>query len=325
MLKKLILSASAIALSACGFPAATLAQDHADHADHSGHEMAGEASAGGPALWRVTDEDTTIYLFGTIHILPEGLDWLKPTVEQALVNSDQFVSEVDTSQIPDYDPSTGAPPPPELMEIAQMQMGLAQLTTGGTIRDLMTEENRAEYEAAMTGFGLPEAAFDGFEPWFASMTLGQLAFMKAGLDMSNGVERQLDGLIEGKERAAFETVAQQMGFFDSIPMESQLVMLDESIEGMGDMDALFSAMVTEWIEGDPEGLAAVLNDEMQADPMLYDILLTQRNTAWAGWIDDRMDQPGTVFIAVGAGHLAGESSVQDLLAERGLTAERVEY
>ena len=123
---------------------------------------------------------------------------------------------------------------------------------------------------------------------------------------------------------AFETVEQQLGFFDSLPMQSQLTMLDESIEGFAMMEEMFGQMVTEWVEGDSDGLATILNDAM-TDPVLYDTLLTQRNANWAGWIDDRLDQPGTVFIAVGAGHLAGENSVQDFLEGRGLTAVRVEY
>lgn len=308
MIRKLILSASAFALSACAFPSGALAQE--------------PAAASGPALWQVADEDTTIYLFGTVHILPAGLDWLKPAIEEALTGSDQFVSEIDTSAIPEFTP--GETPPPEVIEMAQMQIQLAALTTGGTLREMMTEENRAEFEAAMTGLGIPEQAFDGFEPWFAFMTMSQLALMQSGLNSSDGVERSLDHLIEGKERAALETIEQQLGFFDSLPMDAQLVMLDATVEALPEMRVGLQAMIDEWMAGDPEGLAAIMNEEM-TDPVLYDVLLTSRNANWAEWIDDRLDQPGTVFIAVGAGHLAGEGSVQEFLAERGLTAERIEY
>ncbi|APE28715.1 TraB/GumN family protein [Aurantiacibacter gangjinensis] len=316
---KSLAAASAVALAAFGMPQLALADDHGDHAAH--------AEATGPALWQLTDEDTTIYMFGTIHVLPEGLDWLQPTVQTALESSDQYVSEIDTSLIPDFDPASGQAPPPEIMEIAQMQMALAQLTTGGTLRDLMNEEDRGEYEAAMASLGMPAQAFDGFEPWFAAMTMMQLYMMQSGLNPSDGVEMVLDGYVEGKDRAAFETVEQQMGFFDNLPIESQLQFLDEGAEALveeGAMTAMFQEMVDAWMAGNPDQLAAVVNDSM-SDPILYDVLLSQRNAEWANWIDDRMDQPGTVFIAVGAGHLGGENSVQDYLAERGLTVERVQY
>ena len=54
-------------------------------------------------------------------------------------------------------------------------------------------------------------------------------------------------------------------------------------------------------------------------------LVARRNTRWADWVEARMAQPGTVFVAVGAGHLAGKGSVQALLGEKGLTVERVAY
>ncbi|VVT16898.1 TraB/GumN family protein [Erythrobacter sp. EC-HK427] len=311
MLKKLIISASALALSACAFPTTTLAQE----------------APSGPALWVAQDEDTTIYLFGTVHVLPEGLDWLQPTVAEALASSDQFVSEIDTSQIAQFDPASGEAPSPEAMEFIQLQMSLATLQGEQSLRELMTDENRAEYEAAMADLELPVAAFDRFEPWFVSFVMMQQSMMRAGYDPNDGVEMVLDTMIDGKERAALETVEQQLGFFDTMPIESQLDFLDAGIEGWNDfenIDGVFQQMVTEWISGDAEGLAAILNEQMD-DPIVYDIILSRRNEAWAGWIDDRMDQPGTVFIAVGAGHLAGEYTVQDFLAERGIMTERVEY
>lgn len=318
MLRKIILSASALALAACS------TTDGVDNVASANETVA--ATDGSPALWRVSDEDTTIYLFGTVHFLPDGINWFHPTIEAALTSSDEFVSEIDTSLIPEIVP--GEAPPPEAMAIAQMQMQMAQLTTGGTLRDLMTEENRAEYEAALEGLGIPPAALDGFEPWLAILTLTQLGLVQAGIDPSTGVERVLDTLIEGKERVAFETVEQQFGFFDSLPMDSQLVMLDETVETMSsaeEMRDVFNRMVGEWLEGDAAGLAELINDEMMADPYLYHVLLTQRNAAWAEWLDERMDEPGTVFVAVGAGHLGGPGSVQYFLHERGLVAERVAY
>jgi uncharacterized protein YbaP (TraB family) len=76
------------------------------------------------------------------------------------------------------------------------------------------------------------------------------------------------------------------------------------------------------MKGDADALAALLNAELD-DPVLYQRLLTQRNAHWAGWVEQRLAQPGTVFVAVGAGHLAGADSVQRQLARRGLKVERI--
>lgn len=320
MIRQALLAATALALSACA------TTDQMSAATASTAAPSETATSSGPALWRVSDEDTTIYLFGTVHFLPEGVEWYNPTIRAALESSDEFVSEIDTSAIPEVVP--GETPPPEVMAIVQTQMRLAQLTTGGTVRDLMTDENRAQYEAALAGVGVPVAALDGFEPWMGMMTLTQMGLVQAGIDPSTGVERTLDPLVVGKTRSAFETVEQQFGFFDSLPMEAQLAGLDQTVEMMEtpeDLRTSFAAMVTEWMEGDAAGLAALVNDEMAADPALYATLISDRNARWAEWLEERMDRPGTVFVAVGAGHLGGSGSVQYYLRERGLTAERVAY
>jgi len=308
MFRNFTLATSALALAFAAAPAA---------AEH--HE---ETAPAGPALWQLSDEDTTIYLFGTVHFLPEGVEWYTPHIEAALTNADQFVSEIDTSAIPEIVP--GETPPPEALALAQMQVQMAQLTTGGTLRELMSKEDRAQYEEAMQSVGIPPEAFDGFEPWFAFMTMSQLGLVQQGLDPSTGVERQLDRKIGGKERAAFETVEQQFTMLDGLPMDSQLTLLDETVEGLPELGNGLRALIAEWMEGDADQLAAIMNEEM-TDPVVYDMLLTQRNANWADWIENRMDEPGTVFIAVGAGHLGGEGSVQDQLTERGLTVERVAH
>src|SRR3546814_19941607 len=84
-------------------------------------------------------------------------------------------------------------------------------------------------------------------------------------------------------------------------------------------------MVVLWAKGDPDGLAIAMNESLAATPELAKTLLWDRNARWADQLKARMDEPGTVFVAVGAGHLAGERSVQDYLKARGLTVERVEY
>ena len=66
------------------------------------------------------------------------------------------------------------------------------------------------------------------------------------------------------------------------------------------------------------------NEAMEADPVLANRLLYARNANWAVWIDERLDSPGTIFMAVGAGHMAGNQKLQDKLAERGIKMMRIQ-
>jgi len=104
--------------------------------------------------------------------------------------------------------------------------------------------------------------------------------------------------------------------------EAQIAFMMEAANAVDEVKPMLDRMVTEWAEGDADELAAVLNEGM-TDPAVAEALLYKRNANWAEWIDARLDQPGTVFIAVGAGHLAGARSVQDHLAEKGIAVTRV--
>lgn len=262
----------------------------------------------GPALWEVADEDTRIYLFGTVHALPKDKPWFDGRIERAFNSADELVTEIDMSN------AAGS---------TQALQAASALPEGQSLRELMTPENRQQYEAALVGLGLPVEALDRYEPWFAAMTLSLLPLLRSGYDPQSGVEHSLSGRAgETKKRAALETIEQQVALFDTLPQDAQLAFLDETVEKLGEATNILDAMVAEWVEGDAVELANLLNAEL-TDPVLYERLLTARNANWAGWIENRLDQPGTVFIAVGAGHLAGKGSVQDQLKRRGVKVSRV--
>jgi len=294
------LSRAASALALLLTPGLALADDHVA-------AMAQPAPANAPALWKLADADTTIYMFGTVHVLPDGVEWMDRRITDAFASADQFVTEVDMR---------------ELEASRQMMVDAGMIQTGETLRSMMTDENRTEYEAAVTGLGLPAEALDPLEPWFASLNLSILPLMQAGYDPMSGVEMVFEAMSEGKERAALETVAEQVALFDGMEMAAQLTMLDATVEAIPELTTLVNSMVEHWLAGDADGLAEVMNANMD-DPALYQRLLVDRNAKWVDWIEQRLGEPGTVFMAVGAGHLAGEGSVQDLLAQRGLVAERV--
>lgn len=274
--------------------------------------QATESAPAGPALWKLSDEDTTIYLFGTIHILPKDKVWMTAVVDQALDSADMLVTEI---------------PMDAAAEAAgqQVVMSKAKLPTGTTLRSLMTPEQTATYEAAMTKLGLPVNAFDQYDPWFAAVNFSLLPLMKEGYSPDQGVEKVLGNEVGAdKPRGALETLEFQLSVFDELPQAAQVEYLIDSAEMIDEMKPYLDSMVAEWIEGDADALAALMNEGMGDNTELADRLLYNRNANWAVWIDDRMDQPGTVFIAVGAGHLAGERSVQDQLAQRGFTVTRVQ-
>ena len=266
-----------------------------------------------PALWVVKDEDTTIYLFGTVHVLKPGLGWFDEAVKTALETSDQLMLEMVM--------------PEDQAEVAKTMMPLALDQSGKTLSSRLNPDQLAAYQAAMASVGLPAAQFDKFEPWFPAITLSVLPLTKLGYDPEQGAEKQLTGFAKaaGKPVSGLETFAEQLGFFDTLPETQQVAFLDAVVKDLDQLGPQLDKMVVLWAKGDPDGLATAMNESLAATPELAKTLLWDRNARWADKLKARMDQPGTVFVAVGAGHLAGEHSVQDYLKERGLTVKRVEY
>lgn len=263
-----------------------------------------------PALWKVSDADTTIYLFGTIHLLPQGIEWYTGPVARAFSDSAELVTE-----IPEYgDTETAA---------AVMKYGM--MPAGQSLRTGMSKKELARYQAALRDVGVPVEAFDRFRPWYAAVMLATLPLQRKGYAMDHGVETQLSALAKqaGKPRTGLETLDMQLGLFGAFSPKVQKRYLFDTIGSMPTIEDEIRKMVDSWAKGDALVLADLLNDD-QNDPAMMKALLYDRNKAWAQWIRKRLDQPGTVFIAVGAGHLGGKGSVQDELTRAGIAASRVQ-
>ena len=136
-----------------------------------------------PAIWVVKDDDTTIYLFGTIHILKPGLSWFDEAVREAFDASDELVVEMIE------------PDPAEMIKIVS-ELAIDQ--TGKSVRDKLSPEDRKDYEAALAELGLPLASFDPMELWFASVNISLVPLVQNGYDSNSGVEKDLTALAKSR-------------------------------------------------------------------------------------------------------------------------------
>lgn len=282
-------------------------------AETSAKPAAAVADNSDPALWVVKDHDTTIYLFGTVHLLKPGLSWFDEAVKDAFDKSDTLVTEI-----------------PEITDpnaIGPLMMKYAGDANGKALRDKLNADQRKIYEAELAKLGAPASAFDQYDPWFASIALAMAQYGKAGMNPESGAEKVLTAAAKasGKKMDALETPEQQFGWFDETPESEQVEGLIDVLTKGDEMATFIERMTSAWNKGDANALAAVMNENMDKTPETRRLLLTARNARWADWIEKRLEQPGTVFMAVGAGHLAGQDSVQDFLAKRKLKAKRIEY
>jgi uncharacterized protein YbaP (TraB family) len=264
-----------------------------------------------PALWVVRDKDTTIYLFGTIHVLKPDIRWFRGPVRRAFDRSDTLMLEVLT---------------PDAAEVARTTARIAIDPDGPPLSAKLDPATRARYLALLGTLGIQPAGLEPFQPWFAALTLSLAPLEKLGYRPDTGVEEVLKRAAtqSGKRQAALESMSEQLGFFAALPEETQIAFLTRTIAEAEQAETEIGRMVVEWSAGKPDALAADMNDSMKDMPQIADVLLHQRNGRWATWIAERMAQPGTVFVAVGAGHLAGADSVLSRLATRGMKVARLQ-
>ena len=258
-----------------------------------------------PALWVVRDADTTIYLFGTVHMLPAKLDWLHGPVRQAFGRSDTLVTELVL--------------PPD----AELQALIRRL--GGSTTPLPTRIGPAEtarLARALASIGLDAHLLDRDEPWLAGMKLSVLPLQRLGYSDTAGPETVLAAA--GKPHFGLETAEDQFGAFDRLSERSQRRLLANAVTAVPDAGHAMEATIDAWARGDMAALARIADDETAGDAELETALVHTRNARWADWITQRMRRPGILFVAVGAGHLAGRDSLQAALAARGLRAERLQ-
>ncbi len=258
-----------------------------------------------PALFVVRDADTTIWVLGTIHALPANVAWETPAITHAIDSADMLVTEIPRS-------AQGA--------VGAMFVDLARRDGLPPISLRVPEGLRPALNRAIDAANETSWTLDKLETWAAALVIENGRAQAGGAMVDNGVEAVLANRFAGRPQRAFETPGNQLALFDHLSEPDQRRLLTLAAT---DRDGYRRAL-TAWSTGDLVTIARG-NDRLFASaPAMKAALLTGRNTRWSRWIAARMRRPGKVLMAVGAGHLAGPSSVMAMLRASGLTVRRLQ-
>ncbi|MDZ4114319.1 MAG: TraB/GumN family protein [Brevundimonas sp.] len=263
------------------------------------------AEGQGPALWIIRDSDSTLYLFGTMHILRPTTAWGAERIDRAFASASHLIMEVDSPE----DPSA-------LLPIVREH----GLSPDRPLSSLLTDREFAALDAAARTIGARAEGMDSMRPWLAGVTVQSASIIRAGYAVESGVEPILKAraAAAGMTVSGFETPDEQIRMLSGFPEEGQLAYLRTALDDFGRAQTEVDKLVEAWAAGDVEAIRRLAVDPMRDTPLLYEALLVRRNTNWANQIEALLEGSGTVFIAVGALHLAGDDSVQEILAGRGV-------
>jgi uncharacterized protein len=270
------------------------------------------AEAAGP-VWAIRGAHNTVYLAGSIHLLPEADAALPPAFERAYADSARLVMEIDLGKLD----------PAETLSTL-LQHGV--LPEGATLRDVAGAPRYARTSAAATTLGLPATSLDHEAPWMVALQLTELEYARLGFDPENGVEQQLlrRASADHKSTGGLESLADEMSVFEALTPAAQLRFLDMVLDDLDDTGDETRAVLVAWRRGDATQLATLLATEYRSFPALYDALVMDRNRHWLPQIERLLQSDGNCLVVVGALHLVGKGGLLEGLHRDGHTPQQLD-
>lgn len=262
------------------------------------------------ALWRVTSDEGTIHLMGSVHLLTEDAYPLAPTMQAAIEQAERVAFEVDLDSM-------------QAMAPTMMQAGMYQ--SDSTLQQAVSDSTYALLEGALDTLQIPMAQMNRMRPWFASLTLTSVMLQRSGYKTSLGLdmhvyqkarERELDVL-------GLETFEEQLSILASASSSDPDAYLRYTLENLDESMDQIDRIMNAWKSGDVGAVASVMNEGMDAFPQMREQLLIQRNRNWIPGIEALMSSPENTLVVVGAGHLVGEGSVVEMLEQKGYTVTQL--
>ena len=270
------------------------------------------AHADGPPLWRVKTDNATLWIFGSVHLLPEGVDWQGQAALNAFETADKLVLEV-------------APPRGGAAPLLDAFRDYGYYVGSETLADALSDADYQRVAETGEGLGLPERAIRKLKPWYASLLLAARELAAEGVSADRGVESILSAaaVARGLPISGLESPRVQMHFLSDLRRDTQVALLLQTIDDIETRDETLKDIADAWLSGDEARMEEAFLTPLRAYPDLYTSLIVKRNLAWTRRIDEYSRGNETVFIAVGAAHLIGEDSVIALLEQLDMDVSRV--
>ena len=265
-----------------------------------------------PAMWEAKSANGGVaYLFGTFHLLKPDIVWDTPKFEEAFGKSQELWIEVK-----DLDDKQG---------FASLVVRYG-VDAAHPLSTKLSPGDKALLAKDAATLGKSPAYFEPMRPWFTALLLSLAPIELKGYSPASGVDVLVKAKADARKEPveAFETLEEQIRFFADLPAPLEMSYLHQTLKEF-DLDlAEFDEAAADWANGDVDSIDKVLLGEMRRDaPELYDILLKRRNEKMADRIAARLEKGGVIFVAVGAGHLAGPDGIQAALERRGVKVKRL--
>ena len=262
-------------------------------------------------LWKVSNDQNSVYLLGSIHYLKKENFPLRKTILDALDSSKRLVLEIDLNNA-----SAGS--------AQRLTFEKAPYRDGTTLAQNIDQETYRLAAQRAAQLGVDMRVLNPMKPWFVALTMMAIKFQQLGLDPNLGVDRYLaerakDG---GKPTIGLETLEFQLTLLDQLSKRDQDSMLRETVTELDLLDQNFNEIVQSWLKGDGASLEALLLASLREYPDLHQKIIVERNRRWLPQIEKMIAQGEGAMVVVGAAHLVGQDGVIEMLKTRGYKLEQ---
>ena len=266
-----------------------------------------------PAAWQVDGEKGTLIVFGTMHRLPDGADWLSENLEDYLKNSRLLVLETKSSQASD-----------DYLGYLIRQPGVVK--SRKRLKKRLKEDDYQTFLSRVSLFDYSEKEVAYYRPWYAALLLARLGGDEAGLERGLGVEETLVSLSDnlGLEVIGLESPGRQFIIFSTLPKKVELAWLEKTLRRKEENGTRSKSLYSFWMAGDLVAIENQVLGSLREIPGLYKAFIKDRNETWAEQMEFLLREGGQVFIAVGTAHMVGEDSVLKMLEARGYKVTRLQ-
>lgn len=260
-------------------------------------------------VWVVRDDDSTVYMVGTVHMM-QGTD------EDALGVYSDLVAEADEVWLEIAGLST---PPSNMLAL----LNEYAMSPDRPLSEVLSDEEMDALTALLDEHGIPLEAFENARPWFVYLQLTGIVLAEAGFDPADGLDVHIEEMAEDAEVPVygFESFESQFSVFAEMDEETQVQILREVLFEAESATQELIASLEAWTTGDLGPLEEVVDDMYRGAPEFYETLIVRRNESFADGVEDILNGEGTALVAVGLAHFAGPHSIPAILEERGYTVE----
>lgn len=272
---------------------------------------------GNNLLWKISDNNSSVWILGSIHYADSSFYPLSKVIEQAFQESEALAVEMDVS-----DTETQIKTEEEFQKEGMF-------SEGENLKDFLPDSLWEKLDSIAIVLGVPSEMFLPMRPWLAATVLASMAILSTGIEKDLGIDVVLldSAANSGKEIIALETPREQVQSFSDVADSNEtsgVSYLETTFKEFENLKPMLKSILHAWKTADVKALQEQLKTEnmTKAEEKLNQRIYNERNLKMAAKVEEFLKVNKKIFVVVGVGHLILEDNVLEILSKKGYSIQK---